>query len=223
LTSFLTIYNQNEIFKNDNRLKYKSTNQIYMLYSEYLDFAIGEFESYCYKNLNDNVPFSQNEYLYKANGVDNVFPVATVPVDCIFYVGTTLDINISYVEITNNQYSYDLNNQTITILGNILLLNTIVYISGYSIGYFNVDLSKKEINILNSLMIIPFQAEQQNKYSLLNQLTYGGQGKLSGTQSNHMDSIHKIYSYQIEKMESVMISYTFTDSPDKLKRLGSKT
>jgi hypothetical protein len=219
-TPFLNIYKQNEVFKNDSRLKYKPTNQLYELYSTYLDFAIGEFDIDCYKDLDNILPFTQNEYYYNADGVNNVFSVSTLPDNCLFYVGTAPDSNTCYTETTN--YTFDNIAMTITINNAILPQGTFVYISGYQIGEFSDDLNKMEINILNAGMLVPWDMEHIHRDSLLTQMMVNGNSKIY-SQAQHISSVADVANNQYFKVfQSMITSYSYKYSPNSLRNLGGR-
>lgn len=223
-TLFTDIYLKNEIIRNDNRLKYKPTNEIYKLYYLYLQTGISMFFRVCYNNLKNHIPFSQTEYLFIANGTDNEYLLESPnapPEFCKFYVGYTVDKNTTYTEITENEYSYDKYTHILTINSSdkIIAENNIVYVSAYIIGEFNDTLDYDEINILVNAMNIPFLQEQENRNSLLNQMVYGGGQKLY-SQGEHIKQVHSVVLDQENKVITMIKDYSFTANPNKLKGLG---
>jgi hypothetical protein len=174
----------------------------------------------CYQDIKNHTPFSQQEYLFKTDGIDNEFVLSTTPPeDCVFYVGYTSDLSVAYVEITD--FTYDLNSNTITI--NIdLPENNYVYISGYVIGSFNVDLEADEQDILSESMLIPYQKEQQNRNSLMTYMVTGAQQK-ANSQAEHIKQLNNVVSYQENKVEEMIIKYSFRANPENLSRLGVRT
>lgn len=222
-TQFTEIYQRNELLKNDNRLQGKTTNNIYNLYFQYLEFAIGFFQADCYKDLTQYTEFQQQEYYYTTNGTDNIFNLSPAPPSlCLFYVGKSANNDGNYTEITSNNYTYDSVAQTITISGGVLAANQTVYISGYIIGEFEETLSLIEKMILSEAMLIPWDQEQLHKNSLLNQIVYGGSQNMYA-QSAHIQQVNNVVTSQYEDVVKSMISdYTYKYSPDKLKQLGGQ-
>lgn len=223
-TLFIDIYKENEIIRNDNRLKFKPTNKIYELYYLYLKSGIALFSRCCYKNLANNIPFSQTEYLFKSNGIDNEYLLESPnipPENCNFYVGYTTDINTSYVEINENEYSYNKTTHILTInsTDKIIIENDYIYVSAYIIGQFNDTLDYDEVNILVNAMNIPFLQEQENRNSLLNQIVYGGGQKIY-SQGEHINSVHKVLKDQKDSVNVMIKEYTYCANPNRLCGLG---
>jgi hypothetical protein len=223
-TPFLKVYKRNEILKNDTRLKYKTSNQLYSLYYEYLQFSISKFFRYSYTNLNDITEFVQEEYEFVVSNTDDLEFLLenpnTPPIDCTFYVGFRNSNSNNYTEIT--EYSYNSTSHVLTISDNRLSVGDTVYVSGYIIGQFNQTLNNDEITILSEGFLIPYLEEQQNRNSLLTQLITGGSSKLSGTQGNHMSAVHTIVQDKINEVDRLIVKYTYRASPNNLKDLGAK-
>ena len=224
-TQFIDIYRQNEILKNDQRLNSKITNQIYSLYAQYLDFAIGEFEIDCYKDLETNlVPFSQAEYEFIANGTDNQFLLQspnTPATNCLFYVGYAKDNTTAYTEITSNNYIYNSTTNILTITNPTLITaGYLIYVSAYVIGSFAVTLNKQEINILNQGMLVPWDMEHVHRDSLLAQKVYGGSQKLY-SQAQHISSVNNVMDNQYFQIFKGMIrNYTYRYNQNKTQGLA---
>ncbi len=221
-TLFTEIYEANEILKNDNRLNAKPTNLVYQLYYQYLKFAIGFFYRDCYKDLSNHIPFSQVIYKFVTDGVDNQFLLespTTPPENCYFYVGIAPDDNTSYTEITCDKFTYDEDTHVLETNGDVIAENNIIYISAYIIGEFEESLVFDEINILNEGMLVPYNKEQQNRNSLLNQRVYGGSQNMY-SQSNHISAVHNVLKDQEQRVRELIVQYTYRASPNKLKGLG---
>lgn len=217
-TSFLNIYNLNEVIKNDNRLQKKTANQLYSLYYLYLTYAISYFTLDCYQNLEDNIPFSQQEYLFTSDGIDNQYLLSSTPIfGCKFYVGFRESSDLIYTQIFN--YTFDSNTNIITINNN-PPLNYEVYISAYIIGQFNADLTTLEKSILSNGMLVPYSQEQEFKNSLLSQMVYGGTSKLY-SQANHIREVKDVTNNQYFNVVKGMINeYSFKANPNGVKGLG---
>lgn len=113
-TQFTEIYEMNEVLKCDSRINSKPSNQIYKYYYICLKYAIGLFGRDCYKEITNHTPYSQKEYLFKSDGIDNALVLNSPALEnCNFYVGYAKDSNTAYTEIT--QYTYDSSTNTITI------------------------------------------------------------------------------------------------------------
>ena len=210
-----------EIVKNDNRLINKPTNLIYKLYWDYLNTAISLFFRDCYKDITNNIPFSQIEYKFIANGTDDDFLLESpnIPPDnSLFYVGYSSGENVAFIEVPASKYTYNSTTHVLTTDIALIPSGSIVYISAYIIGEFIDTLDYDEINILKEGCLIPFLQEQQNKISLLNQLVYGNQKLYS--QAEHLKQVKDTVVNQENKVISMITKYSYRANPDKLKYLG---
>jgi len=226
LTSFLEIYNLQETLKNDSRLINKPTNQIYSLYNSYLQYAVGLFYPYCYKDLLTNSQeFSQIEYYFESDGTDNNFLLQSPSIPLTngqFYVGYKTSENSVYTEVQSSDYTYNSATNVLTIALDTFFKGTCVYVSSYIVGNFPVELNLTEQNILAEAMLIPYLKEHQNRNTLLTQMIYGGSTKIY-SQSSHLDSVHKTVREQVDDVMDMIIKYTYILSPNKLKDLGARS
>jgi hypothetical protein len=216
-TQFTEIYEMNEILKCDSRINMKPSNQVYKLYYIYLKYIIGLFFRDCYKDIVNHIPFSQKEYLFKSDGIDNTIVLNSDPLEnCKFYIGYAKDSSTAYTEIT--QYTYDSATKTITIPAFLVPENYLIYISSYVIGSFSCDLDYDERLILSEGMLIPFQKEQQNRNGLLTQMVYGASQKID-SQANHIKSVHSVVTDQEQRVNDLIVKYTYRANPDNLSGL----
>lgn len=220
-TNFVDVYEMNEVLKCDTRINMKPSNQVYKLYYTYLKHALGLFGRVCYKvsskDIIKHIPFSQKEYLFKSDGIDNTLVLNPDPLtDCNFYIGYSKDSNTSYTEIT--QYTYDSSTKTLTIPAFLVPENYLIYVSSYVTGSFTCDLDFDEILILSEGMLIPFQEEQQNRNKTLTQMVYGAQKMDS--QANHIKAVHSVVTDQENKVNNLIVKYSYNASGNKLAGLG---
>lgn len=219
-TEFIEIYELNEVIKNDNRLKNKPSNKLYQLYFTYLKKGISLFWRDCYNNLKNIVPFSQSEYLFQSDGVDNQFLLSPSPtVNENIYVGYARDLNTSYTEIPSSSFTFDKVSNVVTISPESNLNNNYYYIATYEIGSFIENLDYDVQDILSESMNIPFLEEQQNRTSLLNQMVYGENQKMY-SQSQHILSVHTTAKDQEQKVLDMITKYSYKAAPDNLHGLG---
>lgn len=220
-TLFTDVYSQAELIKNDNRLKLKPSNMVYKLYYDYLKYSIGLFQRDCYKDLKNHIPFTQNEYMFIVNGIDNQFSIANpIPLTSgKWYVGYSPDNNTAYVEITSDKYTIDFNNNILTINLPIITANSIVYVSNYNAGEFVDDLDYDEILILSEGILIPYLKEQQNRNSLLTHMVYAGSMKAS-SQGEHIKQIHTVVKDQESLVRLMIKEYSYSANPQNLIKLG---
>lgn len=221
-TLFTEIYETNEILKNDNRLSIKPTNLIYKLYYTYLKYSMGLFYRYSYQNLMNHIPFSQTEYKFITNGIDNEFLLqspTTPPDGCKFYIGKTISESVAYTEITSDKYSYNSNTNVLTIDGDVIGVNNIIYVSAYIIGEFFDVVDFDAQNILNEGMLIPYLKEQQNRNSLMTFMVSGA-GQDVKSQANHISAIHTTVKDQEERVKQLIVQYSYGATPNNLNGLG---
>lgn len=212
-TQFTNIYDLNEVIKLDSRLQNKPINLIYELYYKYLTFAISYFVDDCYKNLNNLTPFSQIEYEFTGDGVNNQFILDTAPPsNTNFYI----DINGNIDGIT---YSYDVSNLKITV-NPIPPLSSTINIASYIIGEFVEDLNMKEKAILAEGMNVPYLEEKRNREELLHQSVYGSDFKMY-SQGEHIHQLNNSIDNQYWRTVKTMINdYSFKQNPNGLFGLG---
>lgn len=223
-TTFKEIYEQNEVVKNDQRLLLKPTNLIYKLYYDYLKKSIGLFWRDCYQDIKNHTPFSQEEYLFIVDGIDNEFLLSPVPTNSSnIYVGYAKDANTAYTEIPSSDYTYDADTNVISIdLPSLPSEGSLLYISMYEIGMFNVELETDEQDILVEGMLIRYLEEQQNKNTLLNYMVYGGSQK-AASQGEHLKQVHTVVVDQERKVNDLITKYSYRADPNKLSSLGVRT
>lgn len=217
-TSYKDIYCLADVIRNDSRLVGKPQNQVYALFYAYLQHAISYFVYDCYVDLNDRVPFSQEQYYFTSDGVDNEYLLSpSPPIDCEFYVGYRPNSDTQFVQTYN--FTYDSLTNVLTINDN--PPNTYeIYVSGYIIGQFNQTLNIKEKDILANGTLVPWSQEQVFKNSLLNQIVYGGTSKIY-SQANHINSTLDVVNSQYYKFVMGMINeYSYKANPNKIRGLG---
>ena len=211
-TQFSEIYEMNETIKLDTRLFGKPDNLLYSLKFKWLKYAISIFDNDCYQDINTFTPFSQTEYEFTSDGINNIYTLNPVPViNSNFYI--SVDDSSGYTCVFNS-----INNQlTIT---PIPPLNSAVYVSAYIIGGFSVDLTIREQNILAEGMLVPWLEQQKNRNDLLNQMVYSGDFKIF-SQANHISEVDKITDNQYyKKVKSMINEYSYRRNPNGVKGLG---
>ena len=218
-TPFTDIYCQNEVIKEDSKIRYLTENQKYALYYSYLKYSISFFQYDSYPDITDNIPFSQKEYYYISDGIDQSFLLSPAPpTDCVFYVGYKNADDLSYTQVFDYTFS-DITN-ILTVNSPTIPNEDIVYIGGYIIGQFNEDLDLPEINILSEGMLVPWEQYYINRNSLLNQMVYAGSTKLY-SQANHIGKVLDVSKSQYYGMLKGLISeYSYKANPNGILGLG---
>ena len=190
----------------------KPYNLVYQLYYKYLCFAISMFESDCYHNLNDIIPFSQSENTFIGDGINGSFIIEdALPSGANFYISVD---NIS----SGYSYTYEEVTKTVTITPVPNNLSD-VYIVWYIIGSFSDTLTIQEMDILSSGMLIPWQQEQLNRNNLLQQAVYSSDFKMN-SQAEHIKQLNVSIDNQYWKnVKSKINEYSFKYNPN-LNGLG---
>ena len=219
-TAFSEIYCLNALIKEDSRIKNLTINQQYALSYLYLQYSISYFFADCYKNLEDIVAFSQTEYNFISDGIDNEYLLSPLPqTGSQLYVGYRENKDMPYIEIPVSEYSYDIITGVLTLTNN-PIINYQVYVSAYIVGQFNETLNGMEKTILSEGINVPFSEQQLNKTSLLNMMVYGGSTKIY-SQANHISVVKGVSNNQYFNIVKGMISeYSYKYNPIKLKGLG---
>lgn len=222
-TSFEEIYCLNSVIKIDQRLIDKPSYALYDLYWKYLQLAIPLFQYDCRQDLLDLVPFSLTEYSFTGDGENNIFkldPAPTVSENLSFYIGTQIDCSSPIVEITD--YVWDEENSTITLTNITPLIDTLITINVYEVGYFNADLKYDEKRILAEAMNIPYYEEQMTNSKILNFATYGGSVKMH-SQAEHLKTLASVYEIAKRELEGDISKYSYRTAPIGLPGLGART
>ncbi len=211
-TSFLDIYNLAEKIHEDQRICNKPTNQIYSLYNDYLTFARAGFQWDCKNDLDDIIPFAQQDYIYSFDGNDYIFPLSpTPPVGCQFYVGY-YDPNDKLVEVPISNYSFDNVSNILTILNETFAKGTEVYIGAYVVGSFNSELTNPEKIILAEGMLVPWSQEMLMRDKQLHQIIYGGSSKIY-SQAQHITALSSLVDNQHwVKFKGLISEYTYRNA-----------
>ena len=206
MTSFDEIYIQNGLIMEELRGQSKPDNLYYFILYQHLKFAIGEFSQFCYKDLLDITPFIQTIDTYDSDGVETNFILeSTPPQDAIFYVG------VDGVKLSDSEFSYDelTNSITTSISG------SSIYISGYIIGNFNVDLNLREIAILAEAMTETYLESFVNSPKQLEQVMYSGVDMFSQSQHNKVNVEAEKFRRSVSFKNMTYYSYG-KDTPDTI-------
>ena len=211
-TQFSEIYEMNETIKLDTRLFGKPDNLLYSLKFKWLKYAISMFDNDCYQDINTFTPFSQVEYEFVADGINNVYTLNPTPIgNSNFYI--SVDDSSGYA------YTFNSINNQLTITP-IPPSNSPIYISAYIIGSFPIDLTIREQNILAEGMLVPWLEQQKNRNDLLNQMVYSGDMKIY-SQANHISEVDKVADNQYyKKVKSMINEYSYRRNPNGVKGLG---
>lgn len=221
-TSFEDIYCLNSVIKSDKRLIDKPDYELYSLSWKYLELAIPFFQYDCLKDLTDYVPFSLTEYTFTGNGLDNIFTLNPAPTitNPTFFISKTIACGSPTISIVN--YTWDSENNTITLTGDIPEQGSTIQIFSYTVGYFNADLNLDEKRILAEAMNIPYLEEAKNNRDILKFLIYGGSVKMH-SQAEQEKVLLQALESQINKVEGMVSNYSYRTAPNGYVGLGAWT
>ena len=217
MTDFNEIYCLNLVMKNDPRLAEIPINMYYSLCWKYLQIAISRFQYESIPDITDNVPYIEIEYEYECDGIETEFQLNETNLINPNYV-VTLTVGDENSKITDFTYN-NINNSIV--LPEPPLDDTILKIVVYQVGYFNVDLTDREKEILAQGMLIPYLEENQNRESLLNQFVYGGSVKIH-SQAEHLKTIESALQDQIKLVNNLIIDYTYRANLEGYTGLGTR-
>lgn len=213
-TSYLEIYNSNNVIKNDPRLSNLDNCELNSIRFNYLKFSISYFMYDCRKNLLDKVDPVEYVYEFIGDGVDNQFSLTPEPASnsmFVVYVGGNIF----------SDYSFDS-------LSNIMTLEIApvsgekVIIKSYTYGSFNIDLDIREINILAEGMNVPYLEETKNDENAMKYMITGKSIRFF-SQANHIAATTGVVNSQkYDTVDSLISEYTYKGSVDKYKGLGGR-
>lgn len=209
-TSFDTIYGLNSSIMTDSRTQNLATNLYYYNLFQYISYAIAAFRGYCYKDLDLRTDFSQEIYTFTGDGVSGDFTLSPDPPS-----GVSLYVAVDDVETTS--YTYNSTTKIVSITP-VPSLSSEVYVGAYIIGTFTETLNIDEQRILSEGMTIPFIESNINMTKQLNQMIYGTPVGLH-SQANHNKTNLQIKETAYNRLERMIIDYTFTNDDDDLADL----
>lgn len=222
-TSFEDIYCLNTVIKQDSRLLNQPSYALYDLDWKYLQLAIPYFQYDCRKNLLDLVPFSMTKYTFTGDGVNNIFELSPAPTggdDLNFYISLQIDCKQPTREVSD--YTWDSENNALTLTSNTPAMGETIEIRAYNIGHFNADLNYDEKAILARAMNLPYYEEQMTNSKILNFATYGGSIKMH-SQAEQLKTVSNAYQTTKREVEGDISHYSYRTAPLGLKGLGART
>lgn len=214
MTGFEEIYELSTVIMEDEKIKQAPIYKKYLILYKFLQFAIGHFNTRCFKDLKTIRPFEYKEYNIIGDGIETEYELGDIP---------SSDINI-YVEIESEMgsgifvpmrpldYCFDKVTSTIT-FENPINKDFICNIYTYVVGYFYDDLDIVEKTIMAKIMGIPFLESQLKKESLTNQMIYGTGAKMY-SQAEHIKQLTNILKGERYEVEGLINAYTYESDPD---------
>lgn len=215
MTGFEEIYELSTIIMEDEKVKQAPIYKKYLILYKFLQFAIGHFNTRCFKDLKTIRPFEYKEYNIVGDGIEAEYQLSETlsPDDINIYVEIETEMGSGvFVPMRPTDYRFDKSISTITFtnpINNKFACN----IYTYAIGYFYDDLDIEEKTILAKEMGIPFLESQLKKESLTNQMIYGTGAKMY-SQAEHMKQLNSILKNERYEVEGLINAYTYESNPD---------
>ena len=204
MTGFEEIYELSTIIMEDEKVKQAPIYKKYLILYKFLQFAIGHFNTRCFKDLKTIRPFEYKEYNIVGDGIEAEYQLSETlsPDDINIYVEIETEMGSGvFVPMRPTDYRFDKSISTITFtnpINNKFACN----IYTYAIGYFYDDLDIEEKTILAKEMGIPFLESQLKKESLTNQMIYGTGAKMY-SQAEHMKQLNSILKNERDRKSVV--------------------
>lgn len=215
MTGFEEIYELSTIIMEDEKVKQAPIYKKYLILYKFLQFAIGHFNTRCFKDLKTIRPFEYKQYNISGDGIETEFIFSDAPSSESFNVYVEIETESGsgiFIPMKQSDYSFDEVTSTITFkkpINNGFECNVYIYI----IGYFYDDLDLIEKTILAKEMGIPFLESQLKKESLTNQMIYGTGAKMY-SQAEHMKQLTNIIKGERYEVEGLINAYTYESDPD---------
>lgn len=215
MTGFEEIYELSTIIMEDEKVKQAPIYKKYLILYKFLQFAIGHFNTRCFKDLKTIRPFEYKEYNILGDGIETEYQLSEElsPDDMDIYVEIETESGSGvFIPMNPTDFSFDKVTSTITFvspINNKFRCN----IYTYAIGYFYDDLDVEEKVILAKEMGIPFLESQLKKESLTNQMIYGTGAKMY-SQAEHMKQINNILKNERYEIEGLINAYTYESDPE---------
>lgn len=215
MTGFEEIYELSTIIMEDEKVKQAPIYKKYLILYKFLQFAIGHFNTRCFKDLKTIRPFEYNEYNILGDGIETEYQLSEElsPDDMDIYVEIETESGSGvFIPMNPTDFSFDKVTSTITFvnpINNKFRCNIYTYV----IGYFYDDLDVEEKVILAKEMGIPFLESQLKKESLTNQMIYGTGAKMY-SQAEHMKQINNILKNERYEIEGLINAYTYESDPE---------
>lgn len=215
MTGFEEIYELSTIIMEDEKVKQAPIYKKYLILYKFLQFAIGHFNTRCFKDLKTIRPFEYKEYNILGDGIETEYQLSEElsPDDMDIYVEIETESGSGvFIPMNPTDFSFDKVTSTITFvnpINNKFRCNIYTYV----IGYFYDDLDVEEKVILAKEMGIPFLESQLKKESLTNQMIYGTGAKMY-SQAEHMKQINNVLKNERYEIEGLINAYTYESDPE---------
>ena len=214
MTKFEEIYELTTTIMESEEIRQAPLYKKYLFLYKFLQFAIAEFNTRCYRDLTTIQPFSYKSYEIVGDGVESEFQLST-PLSTFsnIYIEEETGKNTKiFAPISGNSFSINEINNSVKftkIPNDGIRINIYVY----EIGYFYDDLDLEEKSILANGMIISFYQSQLNRSTLMNQQIYGVGAKMY-SQAEHIKRIGDLLKSTRYEWTAAINAYTYSKSPD---------
>lgn len=214
MTKFEEIYELATTIMESEEIRQAPLHKKYLFLYKFLQFAIAEFNTRCYRDLKTIQPFNYKSYSITGNGLETDYELSS---PLLSFTTTYVEIETSknsgvYTPMNDNDYIVDYLNGSIKFLeapkdG----IRLHVYV--YEIGYFYDDLDLEEKSILANGMVIAFYQNQLNRSTLMNQQVYGVGAKMY-SQAEHIKRVSELLQNTRYNWTTAINAYTYSKSPD---------
>lgn len=221
-TSFDKIYCLASVLRKDTTLASLPSYQYYQVCEKQLMIGKAMFVYDCLNDLNSYSPYSLSEYVFTGDGTDNQFLLSPAPEAA----QTNIYVGVQGVEddlLTETlAYTYDDTTGIVTLTDTPEEGSTIV-VAFFDIGHFNDDLADDECAILAESMQIAYYESYMGNAKSLNQVTYSNSIKIH-SQAEQLKQLNHITIQQWrDRVESMIVKYSYRRSTDGLSKLSGRS
>lgn len=214
MTKFEEIYELNaEIMSSEKIIQaplYKKYNILY----KFLQFAISEFNTRCYKDLKTRENFKYSTESIVGNGLDTQIGLSS-PLSLfteVYIEKETGPRTAIYRELPSTEYIVNKESNMVT-LNTPSEENVRYNIYIYMVGYFYDDLEDEEKSILAQGMLIPYIQNEEYRSENLTQQMYGAGAKMY-SQAEHNKRLDAMLTAAQYELTTKINAYTYSSDPE---------
>lgn len=214
MTKFEEVYDLATTIMESEEIHQAPLYKKYLMLYKFLQFAIAEFNTRCYRDLTTIQPFSYKSYKLVGDGLESEYglssPLSTLTQ--VYIEKETEKHSGIYVPMNDSDFSINQTNSSIKF--SVTPKEGIrINVYAYEIGFFYDDLDYEEKSILANGMIIAFYQNQLNRTTVMNQQVYGVGAKMY-SQAEHIKRVSDLLKTTRYEWTSAINAYTYSKSPD---------
>lgn len=219
-TKFTDIYCLNSVMKIDPNLLKLPIYQYYSLSWKQLQTGKSEFEYDCLKNLDSYIPYSDEEYNFIGNGIEDEFELTPTPsiLNTNIYVGIMKANEEDFIEHTN--FTFDWATNIIKLNGVTPDLGDKILVTFYNVGEFLDDLNDNEKRILAMSMNVTFLQSQLVNIRSLNQIIYTKSYSIH-SQAEQLKQLNVTLREWTDELRYLITKYSYREPRDGMVGLSS--